>query len=163
MAWIRGMQGTMGGLPKPARAGLAAILLLVGSAHELASAEAEPRHSAAGALGAANAVPVPEFGIKLAPLTPELRKKYAIAHGHAAPVVTDVEPNGPAARKLNAGDAIVQIGSELVSSPQDAAKDIEALRQPGRTSAVLDVVSPEGYLRFVSVPLRGPGPAAKKG
>ena len=166
MWWMRGMRTGMDGRSKPARAGrtcLAAVLLLAGSAHELASAEAEPRQSPAGALGAANVVAVAEIGIKLAPLTPELRQRYGIAHAHAAPVVTEVEPNGPAARKLNAGDEIVQIGSDVVSRVEDVVNGIEALRQPGRTSAVLDVVSPEGYLRFVSVRLRDPGQTAGKG
>ena len=69
-------------------------------------------------------------------------------------VVTEVNPNSPAAEKgVVAGDVIAEIAQESVSTPKDVLDRITALKGQGRKSALLMLASKSGELRFVPVPM----------
>ena len=67
-------------------------------------------------------------------------------------VITRVEPNSSAAdKRIQAGEVIVEVGQEAVSSPADVTRRVEALKKDGRKSALLLVSNPQGEVRFVAV------------
>ena len=61
----------------------------------------------------------------------------------------------PAAdKRLNAGDTIVEIAQEAVTSAEDFQAKVDKLKKDGRRSALLLVASAEGELRFVALALQ---------
>jgi serine protease Do len=101
--------------------------------------------------------PAPEkplIGLRLAPLGDELRQKHGIDPKVKGVVVTEVDPQSPAAQKgVKAGDVIVEAGQEQVSSVEDVAKSIDKVRKSGRKAVLLRIEDAKGDLRFVAVPL----------
>jgi serine protease Do len=102
-----------------------------------------------GAPGAGTVV----LGLKLSPLTDELRTKYGIAPNVKGAIVDDVDPQSPAADSIKAGDVIVQVANEPVSDPQDVAKRIDTVKKTSRKSAMLEVEDGKGSHRFITVPV----------
>ncbi len=97
----------------------------------------------------------PVIGLKLAPLTDELRKKYGIEAKVTGVVIEDVDPQSPAALKgLKAGDVIVEAGQDQVSKPEDVAKSVEKVKKSDRKAVLLRVEDGKGDLRFVAVPVQ---------
>jgi serine protease Do len=95
------------------------------------------------------------LGLKLSPLTDELRAKYGLDPKQAGVVVEEVDPQSPAAQKgMKTGDVIVEAGQDTVSKPEDVAKSIEKVKKTGRKSVLLRVEDGKGELRFVGVPLQ---------
>ena len=94
------------------------------------------------------------IGLRLAPLTDELRQKHRIDQNVTGVVVTEVDPQSPAAQKgLKVGDVIVEAAQEQVSSVEDVAKSIDKVRKSGRKAVLLRLEDGKGDLRFVAVPL----------
>ena len=94
------------------------------------------------------------LGLSLADLTAELRTEYSIKAEVKGVVVTGVAEGSAASEKrLQAGDVIVEISQEPVSTPDEVEARIEALKQDGRKSALLLLANKEGDLRFVAVRL----------
>jgi serine protease Do len=94
------------------------------------------------------------IGMRLSPLTDELRKKYGFDAKIAGVVIEAVDPQSPAATKgLKAGDVIVEAAQDTVSDPQDVAKSIEKVKKSGRKAVLLRVEDSKGDLRFVAVPV----------
>jgi serine protease Do len=94
------------------------------------------------------------IGLQLAPLTDELRQKHGIDQKVTGVVVTEVDPQSPAARKgVKVGDVIVEAAQEQVSSIEDVAKSIDKVRKSGRKAVLLRLEDAKGDLRFVAVPL----------
>ncbi|MBH0236720.1 Do family serine endopeptidase [Methylobrevis albus] len=92
------------------------------------------------------------LGLSLATLDDAARKQYSIGTDVAGVVITAVEPNSAAAEKrITAGDTIVEVGQEPVSTPADVAEAVEKLKSSGRRSALLLLANPAGDLRFVPV------------
>jgi serine protease Do len=88
----------------------------------------------------------------LGPLDEAARKGYGVAETVKGVVVTAVDPNSAAAeRRIQAGDIIVEIGQESVSTPDDVAKRIAALKSQDRRNALLMIADKTGALRFVTV------------
>ncbi len=54
-------------------------------------------------------------------------------------------------RRLGAGDVIVEVAQEAVSSPADVKKRIDQLKKDGKKSILLLVSNAEGELRFVAL------------
>jgi serine protease Do len=97
----------------------------------------------------------PVIGLKLAPLTDELRKKYGIESKVTGVVIEEVDPESPAALKgLKAGDVIVEAGQDQVTKPEDVAKSVEKVKKSDRKAVLLRVEDGKGDLRFVAVPLQ---------
>ena len=94
------------------------------------------------------------IGLKLTPLTDDLRKKLGIDAKLNGVVVEDIDPQSPAAQKgIKAGDVIVEAGQDQVSKPEDVAKSVDKVRKAGRKAVLLRVEDGKGDVRFVAVPL----------
>ena len=94
------------------------------------------------------------IGLKLSPLTVELRGKYGIDSKLNGVVVEEVDPQSPAFSKgIKPGDVIVEAGQDTVSKPDDVAKSVDKAKKSGRKAVLLRVEDGKGDLRFVAVPL----------
>jgi serine protease Do len=94
------------------------------------------------------------FGLGLAPLDENLRKKYGLDDKAKGVVVTEVDPQSPAAKRgIKVGDVIVEAGQDAVSSVADIAAGIEKIRKAGRKAVLLRIEDAKGELRFVAVPI----------
>jgi serine protease Do len=94
--------------------------------------------------------PSAHVGLALAPLTPDVRGQLDLpAHTRGA-FVAQVEPGSPADNAgLQQGDVIVGVGSESVTSPQQAVKAIhDAVRS---SHAVALRVVRDGHTEFVAI------------
>ncbi|MFN0217999.1 MAG: Do family serine endopeptidase [Hyphomicrobium sp.] len=96
----------------------------------------------------------PIIGLKLAPLTTALRKKYNLDDKITGVVVEDVDPDSPAAQKgLKEGDVIVEAAQDQVTKPGDVSRSVDKVKAAGRKAVLLRVEDGKGDLRFVAVPL----------
>jgi serine protease Do len=94
----------------------------------------------------------PVLGMALSGITAELRRQYRLQDDLRGVVVTRVEPGSPAAeRGIQAGNVIVEVAQEAVSSPQDVQRRLEALQREGRRVALILVANAQGELRFVTL------------
>jgi len=94
-----------------------------------------------------------QLGLRLAAMTPELRREYNLRESARGVVVTGVIQGSPAADKLiRPGDVIVEVSQEEVRSPEDVADKIEAARSANKSS-ILMLVDRDGDLRFVGLSL----------
>jgi serine protease Do len=92
------------------------------------------------------------LGLTLSTVTPELRQRYNIGEDVEGVLITDVTAASDAAEKgLRAGDVIIEVGQEQVSTPTDVEDKIAGARDAGRKSVLL-LVERQGNLTFV--PLR---------
>jgi serine protease Do len=93
------------------------------------------------------------LGLSIAPLTDELRNQFGIGRTVEGVIITDVEPNSPAAQKnVKPGDVIVEVTQEKVKQPSDVLARLEALKKSGRRTVLLLLSDSKGELRFVAVP-----------
>ena len=118
-------------------------------------AERNVRQASTG--GAEGTGPAPRaaaaLGMSLAPLSGELKERFGLPDDARGVVVTEVKDGTPAAEKrLRAGDVVVEVGQEPVSSPADIVNRIEAARKAGRKSIFM-LVERQGSPRFVVLPL----------
>ena len=115
----------------------------------LANAGDEP-----GKAPPAPAAPVKAFdqvGLKLAPLSAELRQQFEIAADAKGVVVTEVLTGSPAADKgIRAGDLILEVSQQEVTNPADVAALVGKARGEGKKSVLL-LVDRGGDLRFVAL------------
>ena len=94
------------------------------------------------------------IGLVLAPLTDDLRSKHGLGPNVKGVVVVDVDPASSAAqRQIKAGDVIVEVAQEAVTSIDDISKGIERVRTAGRNAVLLRVEDGKGDMRFVAVPI----------
>jgi len=92
------------------------------------------------------------LGLDLAPLSDELRQKYQIKDEVKGVVITDINQSSPAAEKrLQAGYVVVEVAQEVVKTPADIAKKIDALKKQGKKNALLLVSDPQGSSQFVTL------------
>lgn len=95
------------------------------------------------------------LGLDLSNLTDDLRRRYKIKDSVKGVVITGVDANSPAAEKrLNAGDVIIEVAQQAVSSTSELQNRIDQLKKDGRKSALLLVANAEGELRFVALSLQ---------
>ena len=95
------------------------------------------------------------LGLKLAPLTDDLRKKHGLKDTVKGIVVTEVEADSQAARReLKVGDVIVEAQDEAVASVQDLVERIDKVRKSGRRQILLRVENAKGEIRSVALPLQ---------
>jgi serine protease Do len=98
-------------------------------------------------------VAVDAFGLKLAKLTPDLRKQFSLPDRVKGVVVLEVPLNSPgAAQGLRAGDLIVAVGHAAVASPEQVPQLAAAAKKAGQKK-VLVRVEREGNTRFVALPV----------
>jgi serine protease Do len=92
------------------------------------------------------------LGLDLATLSKDLRTKYKIKDSVKGVIITGVDGTSDAAEKrLSAGDVIVEVAQEAVSSAADISKRIDQLKKDGKKSVLLLVSNGEGELRFVAL------------
>ena len=90
------------------------------------------------------------LGLLLGDITKEARDKYKIAEDVEGVLVAAVAPGSAAEEKrIAAGDVIVEVGQEKVSTPEDVKNRVEELRKAGRKSALLLIASENSELSFV--------------
>ena len=89
----------------------------------------------------------PRLGLQLAPAGEVGVSDQGVA-------VVQVDPDGPAAAKgIEAGDVILDVGGQSVSRPADVATQIRAAESSGRKAVLMRVKSGKGQTRFVAVSL----------
>jgi serine protease Do len=94
------------------------------------------------------------LGLKVEPLTDDLRKKHKFDSKAEGVVIVDVAADSPAAKKdIEVGQLIFEAAQKPVRSATDIAKAIASSRKTGRRSVLLRIDSGGGNLRFVAVPL----------
>ncbi len=116
----------------------------------------------AQAAGAAPAAPAPAqpvelagLGLRVAPITDELRQRFNLRAEQRGVVIVEVAPNSPASeRELRPGDVIVEVQQERVATPAEVQERIARLRQQNRAVALFAVEGAGGQ-RFVPLRLRG--------
>jgi serine protease Do len=94
------------------------------------------------------------LGLDMSGVTKELREKYKLKEDAKGVVVTDVESGSPADEKqVKAGDLILQVGQQVVNTPDDVTKRLDELKKTGSKQALLLLSNGQGELRFVAVAL----------
>ena len=94
------------------------------------------------------------LGLTLSDLSPALRSEFGIEEQVSGVVVPDVaSDSAAAAKRVQAGDVIVEISQEPVATPADVEGRIAQLKSDGRKSALLLLANKDGDLRFVAVTL----------
>jgi serine protease Do len=118
----------------------------------LETPDPQPRRS-----GSAPGEKTPSLGLTLSPLTPDLRRQFELDTGQSGAVVTNVDPNGPAASHgFRPGDVITRAGTTVVDSPQDVERAVEVARDADRQSLL--VLRRRGDAQaFVALPLQREG------
>jgi serine protease Do len=92
------------------------------------------------------------LGLNLSGVTDELRRRYSLKDDAKGVVITRVDPNSAASdKRIQAGEVIVEVNQEAVSTPADVTKKIDALKSQGRKSALLLVANAQGEVRFVAL------------
>ncbi|MEN3286007.1 MAG: serine protease Do [Bradyrhizobium sp.] len=95
------------------------------------------------------------LGLDLAAISKDLRTRYKIKDTVKGVVITSVDATSDAAdKRLSAGDVIVEVAQEAVSSGADIKKRIDQLKKDGKKSALLLVSNGDGELRFVALSLQ---------
>jgi serine protease Do len=105
----------------------------------------------------AKAAGVPEkvdaLGMTIAPINPEIRKKFEFPEDEQGVVVLEVDGDSAAAEKgIRAGDIIVEVSQQEVSQPDQVLKEIGKVKEAKRRSVLL-LLKRAGDLRFVAVRL----------
>ncbi|WP_438980966.1 Do family serine endopeptidase [Lentibacter sp.] len=93
------------------------------------------------------------LGLKLAPLTDDLREQLELGSDANGLVVTDVDEAAEAFEKgLRAGDVITEAGQQKISSVAELQTQVDAAKEGGRKSLLL-LVRRSGEPRFVALSL----------
>ena len=119
-------------------------------------AAAPPNTPGAPGVPRAPTATVDTLGMSLTQLTAELRERYEIPEKTKGVLVTKVAEGSTAAeRDLRAGDVIVEVAQEEVTSPSQVVKKVTEAGTAGRKS-VLVMVERRGEQRFVGLPVEAP-------
>jgi serine protease Do len=95
----------------------------------------------------------PKLGLMLSQLTPEAREQFELSADAKGVVVTDVQPDSPAAEKgLQRGDVIVEANRKQVSDPKAVADAVREAAERGDDTVLL-LIQRDGQNRFVAVGL----------
>jgi serine protease Do len=89
------------------------------------------------------------FGVTLNNITPEMARRLDLPNGTRGAIITDVDPDSPAARgALQSGDVIVRVNRQPVSNAAEASQALRAV-PAGRTVSML--VLRHGEEQFVTL------------
>jgi serine protease Do len=92
------------------------------------------------------------LGLDLASLSKDLRSRYKIKESVKGVIITNVDtPSDAADKRLSAGEVIVEVAQEAVSSAADVKKRVDQLKKDGKKSILLLVSNADGELRFVAL------------
>ncbi|MBU6234644.1 MAG: DegQ family serine endoprotease [Alphaproteobacteria bacterium] len=96
---------------------------------------------------------VPELGIKLMALNPDIRSQFSLPSDVTGLVVMDVGGDTDAARKgLTEGDVIVELNQTAVKTMADVKKAVADAKAANK-STVLMLVNRQGDIQFIAVKL----------
>jgi serine protease Do len=99
-------------------------------------------------------VDLTSLGLKLAPITDDLRDKYKLDDKLKGIIVTDVSATGIAAdRGLKPGDVIVEVQQQAVAVPADLQKRLSEAKGLGKKSVLLLVQNKDG-MRWIPLPVK---------
>ena len=102
------------------------------------------------------------LGLKVAPVSPDLRDKFQLRDDQKGVVITDVAPNSAASEKgLKPGDVIMEVQQGEVASPADVQKQVDAARGADR-KFVLMLIQREGGVQYVPLSLTKGGSSKEK-
>jgi serine protease Do len=77
------------------------------------------------------------FGMTIEGLTPNLARRLSVPQGQGGAVVSEVDPGGPAQQAgVQAGDVILQVSGQAVSSVDQVGKALDAI-PAGRTARIV--------------------------
>jgi serine protease Do len=94
---------------------------------------------------------VPDLGLALGKITPELRERFGLAEKTDGVVITEVDTEGSAAEKgLKPGDVIVEVDQEEVDSPAQVAERVKKAKDEGYRVVTL-LVFRQGDFQWVAV------------
>ena len=94
---------------------------------------------------------VPDLGLALGRITPELRERFGLAEKTDGVVITEVDSEGSAAEKgLKPGDVIVEVDQEEVDSPAQVAERVKKAKDQGYRVVTL-LVFRQGDFQWVAV------------
>ena len=95
------------------------------------------------------------LGMKLAPISQELKDKYQLNDHQKGVVVTDVAPDGAAAKQgVKPGDVIVEVQQSEVNTPADVQQHVDLVRKENRKSVLMLIQRQDG-MQWIPVPLGG--------
>jgi serine protease Do len=95
----------------------------------------------------------PKLGVMLAKITPEARQELALPADVEGVVITDVQPDSPAAKKgLRRGDVIVEANRKQINDPTMVADAVREATERG-DEAILLLVKRDGQNPFVALEL----------
>jgi len=76
------------------------------------------------------------FGLTLDNVTAQMARRLGMPSGQTGAVITDVDPDGPSAGRLQSGDVILSVNRRPVSNAADAARALQQV-QSGRIAQIL--------------------------
>jgi serine protease Do len=95
------------------------------------------------------------FGLDLAVLTDELRRKYNVIDKVKGVVITGVDPKSPAAEKrLVPGHVIAEVQQVPVANAIEVRERIAKLKMDGKKATVLLIFTPKGDPSFIALRLQ---------
>jgi serine protease Do len=98
-------------------------------------------------------VTVDAFGLKLAKITSELRKQFALPEWATGVVITEVPPGGVAAAQgVRPGDLVVAIEHTAVATPQQVLPLAAAAKRAKQKMVLVRIEQRGGSTRFVALP-----------
>ena len=93
------------------------------------------------------------LGLKLAPVTEDVREQFGLGPQAKGVVVTEIDPKSAAAEKnIRVGDVIVEAQEMQILKPDDLAQRIENIKKSGGNTILLLVEDARGEVRTISVP-----------
>ncbi|HEV7959585.1 MAG TPA: PDZ domain-containing protein, partial [Rhizomicrobium sp.] len=96
---------------------------------------------------------ISQLGLSLVPLDDAARAKFKLARNLQGVVVSDVDPDSPAADKnFRPGDVIVEVQSQPVKDPADVEARVDADVKAGKKVELM-LVSRNGDLTYVGLRL----------
>lgn len=97
--------------------------------------------------------PVSVLGMELSTVADAFELGYDLPEGSVGAVVSVVFSDGPAAAKdIQPGTLILEVGQQIVEGPLDVVERVEQLREEGRSQILMLVQDNEGQSQFVALP-----------
>jgi serine protease Do len=94
------------------------------------------------------------LGLDLANIDGTLRSKYKIKDSVEGVVIVGIDPNSPAGTKpLSAGDVVVEVQGEAVTSSDALQSRLDQMKRDGRKVVTLLISKPDGNTQIVALSL----------
>ncbi len=97
--------------------------------------------------------PTSILGLSLTPITDDMRTKFGFDPKVKGLIVTEIDPQSPAASKnIKVGDVVVEAQQDTISVADDLNRAIEKVKKTGGKQVLLLVEDSKGDTRFVALP-----------